>query len=142
LEGAVTAGWIVPTLIYVISTGLLGVLTKLALRDRAWQELILWTGLGYIVLVIVLLATGQTSVQFVSGSWWAVLSAALAIVSLFTLFTALNSGQAGKVVPVSASYPAVTVVAASIFLSEQLTIVRAAGVLVVVAGVVVLTTAR
>jgi transporter family protein len=136
------AGWVVPTLIYIVTTGLLGIFTKFALRDRPWQELILWTGLGYILLVIVLLITGQTSVEFVSGSWWAILSAALVISCLIFLFGALNSGQAGKVVPVSAAYPAVTVIAASIFLSEQLTVVRALGVVVVVAGVAVLTTAK
>jgi uncharacterized membrane protein len=101
------AGWVVPTLIYIVTTGLLGIFTKFALRDRPWQELILWTGLGYILLVIVLLITGQTSVEFVSGSWWAILSAALVISCLIFLFGALNSGQAGKVVPVSAAYPAV-----------------------------------
>jgi transporter family protein len=138
----VTAGWIVPTLIFILATGLLGIFTKFALRDRPWQDLILWTGLGYILLVVVLLVIGQTSVEFVSGSWWALLSAGLVISCLIFLFSALNSGQAGKVVPVSAAYPAVTVVAASIFLSEQITVLRAVGVAVVVSGVIVLTTAK
>lgn len=136
------AGWVVPTIIYVIAIALLGVFSKLALQDRPWQELILWTGIGYIALVIVLLIIGQTSVEFVSGSWWAVLSAALVITSLIALYIALFGGQAGKVISVSAAYPAVTVIAASIFLSEQLTVVRALGVVLAIGGVTVLTTAK
>ena len=44
-------------------------------------------------------------------------------------------------VSITAAYPVVTLILAAIFLSEAITVAKAVGVLVVVGGVVVLTTA-
>ena len=44
------AKWIVPTAVYVLAVGGLGVLNKLALRTLNWQTLVLWTGIGYILV--------------------------------------------------------------------------------------------
>ncbi len=63
------------------------------------------------------------------------------ITSLFMFFVALSTGEVGKVVPITAAYPVVTLILAALFLSEALTVAKAVGVLVVVGGVVVLTTA-
>jgi uncharacterized membrane protein len=137
----VTAKWLVPTVIYVFAIGGLGVASKLALRHLRWQDLILWAGIGYAAVAFVLLIIGQTEVQFGAGVGWAALGAAAAIIALFALYVALSSGEAGKVVPISASYPVVTLVLAALFLSEGITIAKAAGVLLVVGGVVVVTSA-
>ena len=132
-------GWLAPTLYYVVAVGALGVTSKLALRSLVWQDLILWTGLGYILVAGVLLALGQTAVRVSDGTGWAALSAAVAISSLIALYLALNVGKAGTVIPVTAAYPAVTLVLAAAFLSESLTLVRVGGALLVVTGVVILT---
>lgn len=138
----VTAKWLIPTVIYVLTLGGLGITSKFALRHLRWQDLILWSGIGYVLLVIGMLIIGQTQVEFVDGSAWAALGAAAVITALFAFFVALSSGEAGKVVPVSAGYPAVTLIMAAIFLSEGITVAKGAGVLLVVGGVVVLTTAE
>jgi transporter family protein len=134
-------GWLPPTVYYVVAVGALGVTSKLALRTLAWQDLILWSGIGYVAVSTVLLASGQTSLRFHAGSGWAAFSAALAITSLVALYVALNSGKAGVVVPVTAAYPVVTLLLAAAVLAEALTVARVAGVALVVGGVVVLTTA-
>ena len=74
--------------------------------------------------------------------FWAAASAALAIGALILLYIALNTGEASKVVPISAAYPAVTLVLAAIFLSEAITFARAGGMLLVIAGVIVLTSVK
>jgi transporter family protein len=140
-EGVGTMGWIAPTVYYVVAVGALGVTSKLALRTLTWQDLILWSGLGYVLVSTVLLASGQTSLRFGSGSGWAASSAALAITGLVALYLALNSGKAGVVVPVTAAYPVVTLLLAAAVLAEALTVGRVVGVALVVGGVVVLTTA-
>jgi uncharacterized membrane protein len=134
--------WILPTAYYVVAVGALGVTGKLALRSLSWPDLILWSGLGYVIVAAGLLVTGQTSVRLHGDAWWAVLSAALAITSLVSLYVALNLGDAGKVSAVSGAYPAVTLLLAAAVLSEPVTIARLAGVLLVIAGVVILTSAR
>jgi transporter family protein len=135
-------GWLIPTLYYVAGVGALGVTGKLALRTLDWPDLILWTGVGYIVVAAILLAAGQTHVRFSHDTAWAVGSGALAISSLIALYLALGHGDAGKVVSITAAYPAVTLVLAAAFLSEALTVGRAAGTVLIVAGVVTVTLAK
>lgn len=137
-----SAKWIIPTLIYIVAMGGLGITSKFALGNLRWQDLIMWSGIGYVLVVIVMLIIGKVQVEFVTGSGWAVLSAALVITALFSFYGALSSGLPGKVVPVSAAYPAVTLVLAAIFLSGDVTVLRSVGVAVVVAGVTLVTMAR
>jgi len=134
--------WLLPTLLSMTALGVLGVTSGLALRTLAWQDLILWTGVGYACVVTVLLATGQTAVRVVPNTPWAMLTAALAIGALITLYLALSAGEASKVVPVSAAYPAITLVLAAIILSEAVSPLRWAGAALVICGVVLITAAR
>ena len=69
-------------------------------------------------------------------------SAALAISGLIMLYVALGTGEATKVVTVSAAYPAATLLLAAAFLSEAITVARLAGVALVIVGVVVMTVAH
>jgi transporter family protein len=134
--------WLIPTLLYVLAVGALGVTGNLALRTLNWPDLILWTGTGYIGVALTLLIIGQTEVRFTAGTAWAMASGALAIGGLILLYLALGAGDAGKVVSVSAAYPAVTLVLAAAFLSEPLTIGRALGAALIVGGVVIVTLAK
>ena len=134
-----TSKWLFPTLAYVVALGALGVTSKLALRTLSWQDVLVWTTIGYIFTSTFLLATGQAGIKFEANTWWAVASAALAISALIFLYVALGTGQASKVIPVSAAYPAITLVLSAIFLSESFTLPKIGGIALVVAGVVVLT---
>lgn len=134
-----TTNWLIPTLAFVITTGGLGVVSKLALRTLVWQDLIAWMGVGYLAVVTILLVFGETKLQVVAGTGWAILSASLVIGALILFYLALGTGEASKVVPVSAAYPAVTLVLSAVFLSESLSLARVAGVMLVVGGVVLLT---
>jgi bacterial/archaeal transporter family protein len=57
------------------------------------------------------------------------------ILGLLLYFHALKLGAASLVVPISASYPLVTVVLAALFLGEPLTATRLLGVALVLAGI-------
>jgi transporter family protein len=137
------ARWLIPTLGYVVVVGALGVTSKLALRSVSWQAAIAATTAVYVVATIVFAALGQIKLGS-SGIdlFWAFASGALAVCSLILLYLALGTGEASKVVPISGAYPAVTLVLAALFLSEALTFGRAAGALLVIGGVVVLTTVK
>lgn len=134
--------WLVPSLLYVLLVGTLGVTSKLALRTLRWPDLLLWTGIGYIVVAGILLAIGQTSLRITAGTGWAIASGALAITGLITLYLALGAGDAGKVVAISAAYPAVTLLLSAVFLSEALTFPRVLGTALIVVGVAVLSLGR
>jgi transporter family protein len=134
--------WLLPTAVYVLAIGALGVVGKTALNSMAWQRLVVWMGIGYAVLAVVLLLAGDLALTLNADTPWAIASAALVIAGLVLLYLALGTGDASKVVPVSAAYPAVTLLLSVVALSESLTVASLGGMLLVVAGVSILTAAK
>jgi transporter family protein len=129
-------------LVYVVLLGALGVTSKLALRSISWQGLVAVATIAYLLTTLVMVSMGQVRLSANIDLFWAAVSAVLTVSTLVLLYVALGSGEAGKVIPVSAAYPAVTLVLAAIFLGEAFTAGRVLGVLLVIGGVVVLTTVK
>ncbi|MDP2712773.1 MAG: EamA family transporter [Solirubrobacteraceae bacterium] len=129
--------WLAPALGFTVVLGTLGVTAKLALAQREWQDLLLWITTAYIVAGAVLLVAG-VGLATGSGAGWAAGAGVLAPVTFVALALALSRGPASRVVPVTAAYPAITVVLAAIVLAESPTPVGVLGTALVVAGVVTL----
>lgn len=55
-----------------------------------------------------------------------------------TIYSALKTGQASVVVPIAATYPLIAMIIAVLFLGEPVTWQKAAGVILVVSGVLLL----
>ncbi len=137
MKTPVVAGWIPPTLGYILLLGAAGVTAKLALRTISWQQLVLWVPLLYIVFSIVFVVGGTRFPLGVGGAWAS--ATALCASSALVLFLyALTKGPASQVTPASSAYPIVTVIGSALFLSEKLTLIRGVGTALVVAGVVLL----
>jgi bacterial/archaeal transporter family protein len=111
--------WLVPALAYLVVVGALGITTKLALKTLSWQELMPWATIAYVVATAWMLAAGQTRVTSEPGTAWAIASGVLAVGGLILLYSALSSGDASKVVPVTPAYLAVTLVPSALVLSES-----------------------
>jgi bacterial/archaeal transporter family protein len=104
-----------------------------------WQDLVLWLGIGHFCSVVALIVTGRARPSRSPGTPMTIVTALVACAGLIALYVALASGEASKVVPISAAYPAVTLILSALFLSEKLTPGRAIGVVMVVVGVVIVT---
>jgi transporter family protein len=137
-ERAGTAGWLVPTLAYVAMVGLLGVTTKLALDDLRWPELVVWTAIAYALIAVGLVAAGQRWLDLNRGALFAATSGSLAASALIMLFLALDAGEVSRVVPITSSYPVVTVLLAAAFLAERVDARRVGATVLVVIGVTML----
>jgi transporter family protein len=135
-ERPAMAPWILPTLGYVLVLGLSGVTTKLALRTITWQELVLWVPIAYGAFALAIVAIRGDRLPLGAGGGWAIATALCASTALILFFVALAHGDASRVVPATAAYPAVTLLASALFLSEAITASRVAGVALVIAGVV------
>ena len=133
-----TGRWLLPALVFVVFTGLLGVTIKLALRHVEWPYILLWTGIVYFVLGVITLATGHAALSFGPGIGWAALSGLFAAIGLIGSFVALQHADAVVAVPVMSTYPVVTVIASVAILSEAISAPRIVGILLILAGVIVL----
>ena len=132
------AGWIPPTIAYILILGAGGVTAKLALRTISWEQLVLWVPVAYIVFSVVFVIFKGTRFPLGVGGGWAAATALAASSALILFFYALTKGPASQVTPATSAYPVVTVIGSVLFLSEKITLVRGLGTGLVVAGVVLL----
>jgi len=131
----------IPTIGYVVALGVWGVAGKLALRSLSWGDVLVVTAVVYGLTAIVLLALGRGGVRFEANTWWALVAAVCVVSALVFFYLALESGEASKVVPISAAYPAVTLVLSAIFLAEDVSLIKVGGLALVIGGVVLLSVA-
>jgi transporter family protein len=134
------AGWILPALGYVVLVGVAGITTKVALRTIAWQQVVYWVPVAYVVLSAILLLVFGKPMVLGAGGGWAILTAFAAAGGLICFFYALSKGDASVVVPMTSAYPVVALAGSAIFLSESITVPKVIGTVLVIAGVVVIST--
>jgi drug/metabolite transporter (DMT)-like permease len=132
------AGWIPPTIAYIVFLGAGGVTAKLALRTITWEQLVLWVPLLYILFAVGFVVFKDTRFPLGAGGAWAAATAFCASSALILFFFALTKGPASQVTPATSAYPIVTVIGSALFLSEKITMIRGLGTALVVAGVVLL----
>jgi drug/metabolite transporter (DMT)-like permease len=106
-----------------------------SLRTTLYMQLV-----GLVLLTIFLPRIGGWGHLFDGSGWqpwaWGALAGALNGISTLSLYRSFEVGKLAVVAPLSASYPALTV-AISIFTGEHLSVMRAAGIAFVLAGVIV-----
>lgn len=131
--------WLIPTLVFALGSGCVGVVIKLATRTHPWPDLVVWTGVIYIVTAGALLATGRASLRLGENGGWVVLTGVLAVTGMLALYLALEVGEVTKVIPITAGYPLLTFLLGAIVLSERVTLPRVFGAGLVVAGIALIT---
>jgi uncharacterized membrane protein len=129
--------WVLPSAGYVAVVGALGVLIKLALRDVTWTDLVVSSAIAYVVVAGVLLAAGSATLQGASGPL-ALFVGACAVGGLVLSSVALQHADASRAVPLMSTYPLVTVLLAVVFLAEAVSLAQGFGIVLVIAGVVLL----
>ncbi|MBM4273251.1 MAG: DMT family transporter [Deltaproteobacteria bacterium] len=127
--------WLKFSLMAMALWGLWGVLSKVATRHLPPQGVYLLTITGHLVVMTYVLSQGFPITWHPVGVA-AALSAGLCMAfGLLTFFFALARGEAAVVVPVTALYPVVTVILSLALLQESFTLRRAAGVVLAVVAV-------
>ena len=106
-----------------------------SLRTTLYMQLI-----GLALLTIFLRWIGGWGHLFDGSGWqpwaWGAFAGALNAISTLSLYRSFEVGKLSVVAPLSASYPALTV-AISVFTGEHLTAMRAAGIMLILTGVIV-----
>jgi bacterial/archaeal transporter family protein len=137
-RGVSVLRWLVPAVGCMLSIGLLGLTTKIALEDLTWQQVVLWTSAVYAVIAVLLLLTRGVPRRRAPVNRLAGLTGIMIPTALIMLFLALDAGEVSRVVPVTSAYPVVTAVLAAAFLSERVDLPRMGAILLVVMGVILL----
>lgn len=130
-----TLSWLGFAIAYAFAIGLTGITIKYALKTISWQQMVLWVPLCYAAFSLVLVLGFGVRFPLGIGGFWAALTGIFAAAALILLFIALDRGPASSVVPVTSIYPVITLFASAIILSESITVPKAIGTALVVAGV-------
>ncbi len=117
--------------------GVWGVTMRAALIDLDWRLMVSLSVVGYIIPILGLWVLARPDLSQLS---WALAAKAVSVglvnqAGLIAFFRALDTGTASVVVPLTALYPAVTLVAAVSLLKESLSATQILGfALALVAG--------
>ena len=133
--------WLFYALLAAGLWGLWGFFGKMASRTLSSQGLFLVASLGCIAALLVCLAFYAKSHNIGWNSFvclYGFLSGIVLIVGLLFFYRALATGEATRVVVITATYPLVTLMLAYFFLKEPLTMQKIIGVVLAVSGIIFL----
>jgi len=139
MDGRVVLLWVLTLFFWAASP----LLEKVALKAVSpLLALAVRTGVAALILVLATLLTGEVrEAQELSLRNVLVLGASgllAGVLGMFTYFSLLKTGAASKIVPLTAAYPLVTAFMALVFLKENLSWERLLGILLTVAGLIIL----
>ncbi len=122
----------------LVSWGVWGVISKLA-SDYSWHQIMGLSALVTLVSALIFQFYSRSSFKLDSPGLWAALATGIfGSLALIGFFSALQTGKASLVVPLTALYPAITVILSVIFLNEEFTFLKGAGITLAIAAVVLL----
>ena len=118
-------------------------LEKLALRAVSpLLALTIRTSVAALALILAAVVSVEASeISAVSARDVFVLAASgilAGFLGMFTYFSLLKTGEASRIVPLTAAYPLVTALLALVFLREHLTPLRLFGILLTISGLIIL----
>ncbi|MCL4386737.1 MAG: EamA family transporter [Actinobacteria bacterium] len=95
-----------------------------------------------LILLIILLIRGDirelVKVDLKSIAFIGIEGIFAALIGQFAYYYALKLGETSKIVPIASAFPLITLLIAVIFLSEKITIIKSSGILLIIAGIILL----
>ena len=133
-------GWILFSVLALLSWGIWGFLPKLALDKLDSRSIIVFEVVGSRVVGIVVLALLRFRPQIQwKGILIAVLTGVLGMLGAFFFVLAVSRGKTSVIVTLTALYPLVTIILALVFLREPITLKQGAGMVLALGAMVLFT---
>ncbi len=130
--------WLVYSLLSIVLWGFWGFGMKLAYRGSNWVYVYFISAIASFSLALTVFVLSRGGANNLSPSWKTILitlASGLCSGGGYLCFVkALEKGDASLVVPITALYPALTVVLAILLLGERLTILKMMGILLALAA--------
>ncbi|MCE4603761.1 MAG: DMT family transporter [Aeropyrum sp.] len=134
-------GWLIYSIVALVSWGLWGTALKVASNGLDWKQLYFYSGVATTIAITILLALKRGEIINADPKP-ALIALAAGFMGTIGYLAVANSlekgGEAGTVVALTALYPAVTVITAKLFLGEPITAPKAAGVMLAIIAVILL----
>lgn len=135
------APWFWYSAVVLVTWGIVGLLQKLSTNEVSAESALIWLVVGFLVLTPVFYP-GRAMFTYSGRSLTYILvSSTLNAVGAWALLAAMkNGGKAAIIVPLTALYPLMVVLAAPFLLHESITLLQGIGVACALIAVVLLST--
>ena len=130
--------WQLLALATVMLWGLWGVLIKLASASLDWQQVYIWTSLASPLAALTVYIVHQPRIAVSEASLLALTAGVMGALGYISFVTAVKVGKASLVVPLTALYPAVTVVASRVILGERMSPLQLVGIILAIVSAVLI----
>jgi transporter family protein len=133
--------WCWPATLVLLAWGTVGLLQKLSTNYLSAESALIWLVAGYVLLLPWLYSSRSIFTYSTRSLVFTLVSALLNTLGALALLAAMkNGGKASIVVPLTALYPLVVVVAAPVVLRESISLLQGLGVVCALVSVVLLST--
>ena len=132
------AGWVIYSLLCLLLWGMWGLVLKLAYSGYTWLDVYFISAAASFTLALAVYFLSGGKVVLSKSAALAVLAGVLGGGGYIFFMKALETGKASIVIPLTALYPAVTVILALLLLGEKLSTVQALGITLAIIAAVLL----
>lgn len=133
--------WFILSLICLFLYGVWGFLSKFVSAELSAPSLLIYSLLGSALGIPLYVLTYRNSFSFEWENGWTylgILVGLFASFGAFFFFNAIGQGEASKVVVITSLYPVITTILAFLFLNETISLTKIFGILLCLAGIVIL----
>ncbi len=132
--------WLIYAIACLILWGLWGLVLKLAYRNLQWVEVYFLSSLASfsLALAVFLLSHGKLNLR--GTSLYAIIAGIFGGAGYVFFVKSLEHGKASIIIPLTALYPAITVLLAFLILHEKLTLTHVLGIILALVAVILLST--
>lgn len=132
----------IPIFLAILCWGIWGIVGKLATQTNSPQFVNISTNVLYALLSLFLLIPYKNETSAINWEFnamrWIILTGVVGVGARFFFFIALSKGPASQTVALTATYPIITAILATIWLKERLSFSQTTGLVFTVVGIYLL----
>jgi transporter family protein len=131
--------WIILSLIAVIMWGIWGFLAKLVMNFIGWKEYVVASGIGSFTVILITYLLFKPGIFVKNFSFYlAFLTGVIGTLPTIFFYLALTFERASIIVPLTSTYPIVTVILSILILKESITLIEGVAIILVLIGMLLL----
>jgi bacterial/archaeal transporter family protein len=131
--------WLWPAVVVLVCWGIVGLLQKVSTNYLSAESAMVWNVVGFFLLLPWLVPQKSLLSYSDRSLFWAILCALFNAVGAWALLAAMkNGGKASIVVPLTALYPLIVILAEPVVLHESITLLTGCGVACALTAVILL----
>jgi len=131
--------WLILSLIAMVCWGIWGLLSKMAIAQSNWHQVFVASSFVSLSTTLILYSYFRPAINVRSpGFLYAILAGAAGSMAVVAFYMALVRGNASIIVPLTALYPAITIILSYLILRERTTPTQTLGIFLAIIAILLI----